>query len=62
MMNKSFYNKMSNQKNQRNERNFSRMRFEEKMLYEDSDVEIIKDIFSFCCKFFKKITATSPLM
>ena len=48
-MNKSFYNKMSNQKNQRNERNFSRMRFEEKMLYEDSDVEIIKDIFSFCC-------------
>lgn len=26
MMNKSFYNKMSNQKNQRNERNFSRMR------------------------------------
>ena len=49
MMNKSFYNKMSNQKNQRNERNFSRMRFEEQMLYEDSDVEIIKDIFSFCC-------------
>ena len=26
------------------ERNFSRMRFEEKMPYEDSDVEIIKDI------------------
>ena len=51
MVDKSFYNKMSNQEKIRRMKGIlAELDLKKKMPYEDSDVEIIKDIFSFCCQ------------